>query len=84
MIKRFARYYKPHLRLFLIDIFCAFVVAVCNLVYPKIAGEIVDVHVPKKNIDMILIFGGILLAIYVLKCFLNLIFSWSALWTFWF
>lgn len=71
MIKRFARYYKPHLRLFLIDIFCAFVVAVCNLVYPKIAGEIVDVHVPKKNIDMILIFGGILLAIYVLKCFLN-------------
>ena len=71
MIKRFARYYKPHLRLFLIDIFCAFVVAICNLVYPKIAGEIVDVHVPKKNIDMILIFGGILLAIYVLKCFLN-------------
>lgn len=71
MIKRFAKYYKPHLRLFLIDIFCALIVAICNLVYPEVAGKIVDQYVPDKNIKMILILGGVLLGIYILKCFIN-------------
>ncbi len=71
MLKRFARYYKPHLRLFIIDIICALIVAICNLVYPRLAGTIVDDYVPKKNIKMILILGGVLLGIYVLKCFIN-------------
>lgn len=71
MLKRFARYYKPHLRLFIIDIICALIVAICNLVYPRLAGTIVDTYVPEKNIKMILILGGVLLGIYILKCFIN-------------
>ena len=42
MLKKFASYYKPHLKLFFIDLFCAFVVSVCNLVYPKVAGKMID------------------------------------------
>ena len=71
MIKRFARYYKPHLTLFIIDLFCAFLVAICNLVYPEIARNIVNIYVPDKNINMILILGGVLLGVYIIKCILN-------------
>ena len=41
MIKRFVRYYKPHIPLFTLDMFCALIVALCNLVYPRIASSIV-------------------------------------------
>ena len=41
MIKRFIKYYKPHIPLFTLDMFCALIVALCNLVYPRIASGIV-------------------------------------------
>ncbi len=73
MIKRFIAYYKPHLKLFLLDIFCAFLVAIINLFYPFIAKEIINNYVPARDISMILLWGGILLLIYVVKAILNYI-----------
>ena len=42
LVKRFVSYYKPHRKLFAIDMACAFIVAVCDLFYPIIAGNIID------------------------------------------
>ena len=72
MIRKFARYYKPHWRLFLLDMICALLVAVCNLVYPKVAGEITKV----KEIDFVIMWGGVLLGIFILKAVLNYIISY--------
>lgn len=71
MLKRFARYYKPHWKLFLTDLLCAFIVAIINLVYPMIARQIIGVHAENKDIKMILILGGVLLALYMVKAGLN-------------
>lgn len=65
-IKKFARYYKPHLKLFIIDLICAFGVAVCNLVYPKVAGKMIET----ANLNYVLLFSAILLGIFTLKAFL--------------
>ena len=65
-IKKFARYYKPHLKLFIIDLICAFGVAVCNLVYPKGAGKMIET----ANLNYVLLFSAILLGIFTLKAFL--------------
>lgn len=62
-LKKFASYYKPHLKLFYIDLFCAFVVAVCNLVYPRLAGSVID----SASIYEVLIFSCVLLGIFLLK-----------------
>lgn len=62
-LKKFASYYKPHLKLFYIDLFCAFVVAVCNLVYPRLAGSVID----SASINEVLIFSCVLLGIFLLK-----------------
>ena len=68
MIKRFISYYKPHIPLFLLDMFCALVVALCNLVYPDIARNLVD-RFENENFDTnILIPLAIILAvIYIVK-----------------
>ncbi len=73
MIKKFCKYYKPHMKLFLFDMFCALIVAICNLIYPYLAQDIINVYVPDKNITALIIAGGVLLFIYILKAFLNFI-----------
>lgn len=73
LIKRFIRYYKPHKKLFTIDMLCAFVVAVCDLFYPLIAKNITNIYVPSKQLDKLLLWAGILLGIYLFKAALNFI-----------
>lgn len=65
-IKKFAGYYKPHLKLFIIDLICAFGVAICNLVYPKVAGKMIET----ANLNYVLLFSAILLGIFTFKAFL--------------
>lgn len=71
MIKRFIAYYKPYLRLFAKDMLCALGVALCNLVYPKLTGTIIDTYVPNKNVRAILIFAAALLLLYAAKKWMN-------------
>lgn len=71
LIKKFISYYKPHRVLFFTDMFCAFIVALCDLFYPMIAKNIINVYVPDQNLRMLLIWAAVLLGIYVLKAGLN-------------
>lgn len=70
-IRRFAKYYKPHLKLFTIDMICAFVISVFNLVYPYITKEIINNYVPNKLLYLLLAGAGLLLGLYVIKAILN-------------
>ena len=71
LLKKFAAYYKPHRKLFFADMFCAFIVAVCDLFYPMIAKNIINDYVPNQNLRLLLVWSGALLAIYVVKAGLN-------------
>ena len=71
LVKRFVSYYKPHRKLFAIDMACAFIVAVCDLFYPIIAGNIIDDYVPNQNLGLLLTWSGVLLGIYLVKAVLN-------------
>ncbi len=70
-IKYFFSFYKPHLRLFILDLICAFIVAVCNLIYPYITKDIINIYVPNKELQLIIIWCVALLFIYLVKMFLN-------------
>lgn len=76
MIKRFISFYKPHLKLFILDMVCAVLVAVCDLFYPVIAKDIINEYVPSKNLRMIIIWAGALLVIYLLKYLFNYIITY--------
>ena len=65
MIRRFISYYKPHKKLFFLDMFCALLVALCDLFYPMIAQEIIDDFVPNRKLRLLLCWSGALLLIYL-------------------
>ena len=71
MIRRFAKYYKPHMRLFVADMICAFILALCDLFYPMITRTMLRDFIPSGNLRLLLILGGVLAAIYLLKLGLN-------------
>ncbi len=73
MIKRFISFYRPHIKLFTIDMVCAVLVAVCDLFYPVIAKDIINKYVPSKNLRMIIVWAVALLIIYLLKYLFNYI-----------
>ena len=55
MLKRFASYYKPHRKLFYIDMFCALIISACNMFYPIIAKDIINVYVPGQNMGQLVL-----------------------------
>lgn len=71
MLKRFVQYYKPHKKLFIIDMVSAFLVALCDLFYPLITRSIINDYVPNQKLRLIFVWGGVLLLIYIIKAGLN-------------
>ncbi|WP_338586638.1 ABC transporter ATP-binding protein [Clostridium baratii] len=67
MIKKFINYYKPYKKLFFLDIFVALIAAVCDLVYPYMTKELINITIPNKNVRMIVIFGIVLIGIFIVK-----------------
>lgn len=73
MFKKFCSYYKPHWKLFTLDLICAFIVATCNLVYPTLTRSIMNDYVPNKNLQALIIAAIVLLLIYISKSLLNFV-----------
>lgn len=74
MIKRFISYYKPHLKLFGLDMFSAVIVSLCNLIYPTIAKTIVNGFTYKTMpLEQLFVSALFLLAVYVVKAFFQYI-----------
>lgn len=71
MLKRFFAFYKPHKKLFIIDTICAFLVSACNLVYPMIAKNIINIYVPDKKLQLLVVWCVVLLAVYLVKALLT-------------
>ncbi len=70
-LQYFFSFYKPHKKLFIADIICALIVALCNLFYPNIVKNIINIYVPNKALNLIIIWCIVLFFIYVVKLFLN-------------
>jgi len=71
LIKEFVKYYKPHKKLFAIDMFCAFLVSICDLFYPMITRNIINDYVPNQNLRLLVVCSITLIFIYALKLVLN-------------
>ncbi len=73
MFKRFVKYYKPHKKLFFLDMLASLMVSIIGLVYPMITRRMLNVWVgnEEKGIearpDLIIIFGSVVLVLYFLR-----------------
>ena len=71
LLKRFISYYKPHKKLFAMDMTAALLVSVIGVVYPMITRTMLNTLIPDRNYRMIVIFGLTLLSLYFVKMLLN-------------
>lgn len=54
MLKKFISYYKPHKRLFIIDMFFAFLISAFDLIFPMVTRNIVNEIIPAGRLDLLL------------------------------
>ena len=72
-MKKFIKYYKPHWKLFTIDMICSFLISLCTFAYPFVTEEIMDKSKATEVDDFSFIFlwCGLLILIYIIKALLN-------------
>lgn len=63
----FASYYRPHVKLFIIDMLCAFMIAAIDLSFPLISRYAMTTLLPDKAYEAFFIIMGALVAAYVLR-----------------
>ena len=77
MLKSFARYYKPHWKLFVLDMVCALIAANCDLMYPVISRNIINTYIPDKNLQLIFSWCAALLVIYIIQTIMQYIMQYQ-------
>ncbi|NTW72431.1 MAG: ABC transporter ATP-binding protein [Eubacteriaceae bacterium] len=73
MIKKFSKYYIPHIRLFVLDFSCAFFMSISDLMFPLLVAFIIDDIIPAKNLSLFLTISALILIIYMIRAGLNYI-----------
>ena len=71
MLKRFMQYYKPHWRIFTLDMLASLLVALLAVVYPMITRTMLNDYIKYEKYREIVWAGLILLAIYVIRMLLQ-------------
>ena len=71
MLKRFLSYYKPHVKLLVMDMLAALLIALIGMVYPLVTNKMLNIYIPQKMYKTIIIAGAVVLALYVLRMLLR-------------
>lgn len=67
MLQKIIHYYKPYKLILLLVLMGSCFSALLELVFPYIVRQMLNVQIPQKNIDELLYWAGILLALYVVN-----------------
>lgn len=71
MFKTFASYYKNHMGLFVFDTIAALIMSAINLFFPDVLGDFVDDFIPNNQIQTMMIYGGILVGLFLIRMACN-------------
>ena len=71
MLKRFLSYYKSHKRMLALDMLAALLISLIGMVYPIVTNKMLNVYIPERMYTTIVIAGGIVLALYVIRMLLR-------------
>jgi len=73
MIKRFISYYKPHWKLFLLDMVCAFLISALDLVFPIATRNVINEVIPAGDMRTLFIITVVLVVLYIVRYIANYI-----------
>lgn len=69
-LKRFATYYKPHRKVFYLDMLCAFVISLCGVAFPIIIRYLMQdvfLSAPAAMLRKVILISLVLLGLYILE-----------------
>ena len=66
-LKIFFSYYKPHWKIFALDIFCAIMISVVDVAFPMVSKFTIDSLLPNKNFKSFFILIALLILVYILR-----------------
>ncbi|MBR3504174.1 MAG: ABC transporter ATP-binding protein, partial [Clostridia bacterium] len=67
MLKRFIAYYRPHKKVFVMDMLASLIISVIGMVYPIFSRTMMNDLIPNKKFQMLVIYGCTLMALYVIR-----------------
>ena len=71
MLKRFLSYYKPHKKIFAMDMAASLLVSLIAIVYPVVTRRMLNDLIPNRQYRMVVVFGVALLGLYFVRLLLN-------------
>lgn len=71
MFKKFVSYYKPHKKLFALDMLASLLISALGMVYPIVTRTMLNDYIPNKKINLIIVFGISLFVIYFVRMLLR-------------
>ncbi len=71
MLKRFLSYYKPHKKIFILDMLASFLVAFLGVVYPIVTRKMLNELIPNQQYRQVVGFGLLLLGLYFVRMLLD-------------
>ncbi|MBQ2819706.1 MAG: ABC transporter ATP-binding protein [Clostridia bacterium] len=71
MFKRFLSYYKPHKKIFALDMLASLAVSMIGVLYPMMTRTMLNDLIPNRKYSLIIIFGVSLLAVYIIRMLLD-------------
>ncbi|MDY6960736.1 MAG: multidrug ABC transporter ATP-binding protein, partial [Pseudomonadota bacterium] len=73
ILRRFAAYYRPHRRLFLLDFSCAVASGLLELAFPMAVTLFIDRLLPTQRLDLVVLAALGLLVIYLFNAGLQVV-----------
>lgn len=67
MLKRFISYYKPHKKLFFIDMFFAFLISVFDLIFPIFTRKMINEIIPNGQMNLLITWTIIMAILFILR-----------------
>ena len=71
MLKRFMAYYKPHLKMFTLDMLASLAISIIGMIYPIITRKMLNDYIPNHKIEMVIYLGITLFALYFVRMLLR-------------
>ena len=71
MLKRFISYYKPHVKIFTLDMLASLGMSVIGIFYPIVLRRMLNDFIPNKQLGLIITFALVLCGLYLVRMGLN-------------
>ena len=66
-IREFASYYKPHMRIFTLDLCCALVISLVDILFPVFTRKVLYDYIPNQLMRTFMLMAALMLVMFMIR-----------------